>query len=209
MQYQPRLLLLLFLAGIGPAVNAGQDRDNNTAGGLNVSVDLRHRVIIPQILYFRLGSDTMGDVDLVEFNFTPGGAGIGDNQTYSGATSVPIGDGTPIASSTGTLPVQIMANVGSVTLSYDLSDPLGLADGNGNFIAFDEIAVSSADPGAIPAPTLSNAGAGGAISVAVTGNLYGGRVIEQSTTWTFTYLNNQIPSAGNYTGQIRYTVAAP
>mgnify|MGYP001820911504 CR=1 FL=1 len=205
-----RVALLIFaLLGTWPPAHAGQDRDNNTAGGLNVSVDLAHRVVIPQILYFRLGSDTFGDIDLVEFNITPGGAGIGDNQTYSGATSVPIGDGTPITSANGTLTVEIMANVGTVTLSYDLSDPLGLSDGAGNYIAFDEIDVSSADAGAIPAPVLANAGAGGAISVPITGNLYGGLVIQQSTTWTVTYLNTQIPSGGTYSGRVTYTLSAP
>ena len=188
---------------------AGQDRDNNPSGGLEVSIDLRHRVVIPQILYFRLGSDTMGNIDTVTFNVAPGAPGAGNNQSYGGPATVPLGDGTPITSPTGTLPVQIMANVGTVNLSYDLSDPLGLTNGNGDYIPFDEISVTSADPGAIPAPALSNSGAGGAISIPVNGNLYAGRVIQQSTNWTFTYLNNQVYGAGNYSGRVRDTVSAP
>lgn len=185
---------------------AGQSKDNNTSGGLSVSVDLRHRVEIPQILYFRIGSGTFGSVDKVVFDV--GAAGTGNNQTYSGAP-VP-GSGTPIAAtSNGSLYVQIMANVGSLTLNYDLSDPLGLSDGGGTYIPFDEISVVSADPGGLPAPALSNAGAGGGISVPISGNSHGGRVVRRDTTWTYTYLNQQSPAAGTYDGRVTYTLSAP
>ena len=202
------MLCLILLVSPG-LLSAGQARDNSTAGGLNVSVDLRHRVVIPQILYLRIGSDGFGDVDKLNFDVAPGGAGVGNNQTYSGSLSVPIGDGTPISATNGSLPVQIMGNVGSLTLSYDLSDPLGLSDGAGNYVPFDEINVVSADPGSIPAPALSNAGTGGAVSVSITGNLFGGRVVQRSTTWTYTYRNNQVLRAGTYTGSVRYTLSAP
>lgn len=188
---------------------AGQDRDNNVAGGLNVSVDLRHRVEIPQIMYFRVGSDGLGVVDKVQFDARPS-VGNANNQTYSGPTTPALGDGTSIAAtSNGTLPVVIMANVGTMTLSYQLSDPLGLTDGAGRYIPFDEISVISADPGGLPAPALSNAGAGGAISVSITGNSFGGRVTQRQTDWTYSYDNTQTPVAGTYNGSIQYTLSAP
>jgi len=190
------------------AVLAGQSKDNNTAGGLAVSVDMRHRVEVPQILYFRIGSATVGSVDTVVFDVSP--AGTGNNQTYSGALSAPLGSGTPIAAtSNGSLYVQVLANVGSLTLNYDLSDPLGLSDGGGNYIPFDEVSVTSADPGGLPSPALSNAGAGGAISVAINGNFHAGRVVRRDTTWTYSYLNQQIPMAGTYNGRVTYTLSAP
>ena len=64
-------LTLLMTYGPGIAC-AGQDSDNSLAGGLSVSQDLRHRVVIPQIIYFRIGSDTFGDVDKVRFDVNPG-----------------------------------------------------------------------------------------------------------------------------------------
>ena len=189
---------------------AGQRSDNNTAGGLNVAVDLRHRVVVPQILYFRVGSDSFGAVDEVRFDVNPAGVGAGNNQTHSGPNTVPIGDGAVIAAtSNGALPVMIMANVGSLTLSYDVSDPLGLGDGAGNFIPFDEILVASDDPGGLPTPVLANSGGGGANAVNISGNLFGGRVTQRRTTWTYSYANRTVPVAGKYEGTVRYTLAAP
>ncbi len=202
-------LLALLLALCSPAIHAGQDSDNNTAGGLNVSQGLRHRVVIPQIIYFRIGSETFGNVDKVRFDVDPG-AGTGNNQSYSGPLAAPIGDGTGItATGPGSLQVEVQSNVGSVNISYDLSDSQGLADGAGNYIPFDEILVVSGDPGGLPTPLLSNAGGSGAASVPVTGNLYGGRVIRRQTTWTYTYANSTPVRAGTYQGTVRYTVSAP
>lgn len=205
-------VLLLLMAN---SLEAGQDVDNSTAGGLNVSQDLRHRIVIPQIIYFRIGSSTIGSIDEVSFDVNPTGLGVGNQQTYSGSavapiSVTPIGNGTPItATANGTLPVQIMANVGTLTLSYDISDPLGLSDGLGNHIPFDEILVTSADPAGFPTPVLTNAGAGGVNSVNISGNDYGGRVTDRLTDWTFRYANSQVPIAGKYLGRVRYTVAAP
>ncbi len=189
---------------------AGQDTDANTGGGLNVSVDLRHRVIIPQILYFRIGSDASGVVSKLRFNASPGGRTDGNNQSYGGGLPIPFGDGSVIdAEGGGSLAVQIESNIGDVTLSYDLSDPAGLSDGNGNHIPFDEIEVQSADATGLPAPVLTNAGAGGAAAVTIAGNLHGGRVIRRQTQWTYRYKNNEVVAAGTYSGRVRYTVSAP
>lgn len=201
------LVLLLLASG---SLLAGQRSDNNTAGGLNVSVDLRHRVVVPQILYFRVGEDGFGDVDEIRFDVNPAGVGAGNNQTHNGPNVAPIGDGNSIqASNNGVLPVMIMANVGSLTLSYDLSDPQGLGDGAGNFIPFDEILVTSADPGGLPSPVLANGGAGGANVANINGNLFGGRVTQRRSTWTYTYANRTLPRAGKYEGRVRYTLSAP
>lgn len=191
-------------------VFAGQARDNNTAGGLQARVSLKHRVIIPEIIYFRVGSAGFGDVDKVKFDVTPGGLGSGNNQSYSG-TGVPIGDGTVLnATSNGVLTVYLYANVGTINISYAVSNPLGLSDGSGNYIPYSEIDVQSSSPG-LPTPNLDNAGGppGSANSVNVAGNLYGGLVTQRRATWTYKYLNNNVPPAGTYNGKVRYTAAAP
>ena len=105
--------------------------------------------------------------------------------------------------------VQVLGNVGTVTLTYDLSDLQGLADGAGNFIPFDEIDVTSEDPGGLPAPALSNAGGSGAVSVPISGNLFSGRVIRRQSRWTFRYANSAPVRSGTYTGSVRYTITAP
>jgi len=201
------ILVCALVVAIGEQSNAGQSSDSNPAGGFIASVDLRHRVVIPQILYFRIGDVA---IEQLKFRVTSGATRLGSNQSYSGTIPPPVGDGSPItANSGGVIPVSIYANVGTVNLSYDLSNSLGLSDGNGNFIPFDEIDVVSADATGLPAPALQNAGANNNISVPVTGNLFGGRVVRRDTTWTFTYENNTIPSAGTYNGRVRYTVSSP
>lgn len=208
-QVWPRCVSI-FLLLVATSLEAGQDRDTSTAGGLNVSVDLRHRVVVPQILYFRVGSNAIGSIDEVSFDVNPAGVGAGNQQSYTGSAVAPIGDGTPIAATAnGILPVSIMANVGTLTLSYDVSDTLGLSDGLGSYIPFDEILVVSDDPAGLPSPALANAGGGGVNSVSIGGNLFGGRVTQRQSVWTFTYANSLIPKAGKYRGSVRYTLAAP
>ena len=204
-----RIYACILLAFSSPLF-AGQDSDTNTAGGLSASVDLRHRIIIPQILYFRIGNTASGVVSKLRFNASPGGIADGSNQSYGGGLPIPLGDGTVIdAEGGGSLAVQIESNIGDVTLSYDLSDPAGLSDGNGNHIPFDEIDVQSADATGLPAPILTNAGAGGAAAVSIAGNLHGGRVIRRQTQWTYRYKNNEVVTAGTYSGRVRYTVSTP
>lgn len=210
LRYQYLWLSGALLAMLTGTSYAGQSSDNNLNGGLNVAVDLRHRIVIPQIIYFRIGSSRPGDIDKLRFQVAPGGAAAGNNQAYSGSSTPPVGDSTPIAATGGgALNVFIAANVGTLTLTYDLSNPSGLGDGAGNFIPFDEITVVSADPTGLPTPVLANAGAGGAIGVPIVGNQFGGRVISRRTTWTYSYDNNQVVRAGIYQGRVRYTVSAP
>lgn len=201
------LCVCVLALAVGEQPNAGQASDSNANGGFNVSVDLRHRVVIPQVLYFRIGGT---GIEKLSYRVTAGATGTGNNQSYSGTVPPPVGDGTPIAAgSGGVLPVSIYGNIGNVNLSYDLSDSLGLSDGNGNHIPFDEIDVTSANAAGLPAPPLENAGANNSIGVTINGNLFGGRVIRQDTTWTFTYANSTLPLAGTYTGRVRYTVSSP
>jgi len=209
-----RLILLLSCSGLfafdTPTALADDSRDNSVAGGLSVRVRLNHRVVIPEIIYFRVGSETFGDIDKVQFNVTPGGLATGNNQPYSSG-GVPIGDGTVLnATSNGALVVYLFANIGTVNISYAVSNPLGLSDGSGNFIAFSEIAVQSSSAG-LPSPTLDNAGGppGSANSVNIFGNSFGGLVTQRRAIWTYTYLNNTVPVAGTYNGRVRYTAAAP
>ncbi len=116
-QRLPWRVLAVLLCWLPLVATAGQDSDNNTAGGLNASQDLRHRVVIPQIIYFRIGSATFSDVDKVEFQVNPG-AGIGNDQSYAGAVPPALGNGTPIAATGGgALQVEIQSNVGTVNLS--------------------------------------------------------------------------------------------
>ncbi len=190
---------------------ADTDADNKPGNGLNVSVQLRHRIIIPQIIYLRIGSAVPGGVDKVtiDLNNSPD-FNAGNSQSYT-STSAPLGDASPVnATNNGTLVVDVRSNVGTVTISYEVSNTLGLSDGAGNFIAFDQIETISSDTN-LPSPILSNTGgaSGSGITVDINGNLYSGRVINRQATWAYRYKNQVVPLAGTYSGRITYTASAP
>jgi hypothetical protein len=105
-------------------------------------VQLRHRVIIPQIIYLRVGSATPGTVDKVTIDIADSpsftGGTIGNNQSYTGS-GIPLGNSVSIlATDNGTLSVDLRSNVGSVTLGYELDNLSGLSDGAGRFIPYDQ-----------------------------------------------------------------------
>jgi len=190
------------------SVHAGQDADNNPADGLNVSIGLNHQVTIPQILFFRIGAS--GSVEQVEFDLTAAQAVQPNNSQYNG-TALVLGDGTVIdASSNGALDVFLIANVAPIDISYTVSDSNGLSDGAGNFIPYNQIITQSSDAN-LPAPILDNTGGpvGSSNAVTILGNSFGGRVANYQATWTYRYLNQQIPVAGQYSGRITYTASVP
>ncbi|MEM6710431.1 MAG: hypothetical protein AAF648_16765, partial [Pseudomonadota bacterium] len=150
-----------------------------------------------------------GDRTEVRFDVPPTAA-AGNNQTYSGVPVPPLGSGDPVpASSNGVLPVEVIGNVGTLTLTYELSNAAGLQDGAGNSIPFDDFNLDSTDPVGLPAPPLATGGGGGAVSVAVPGNLFSGRVVRRSADWSIEYANSRVLRAGTYTGSVQYTISAP
>ncbi len=202
------LVLALVMPGL---VEAGQDQDNNAGGGLQVDMQLRHRVTVPAILYFRVGSATFDDVDRVTFDLSAGPMFPAGNNNTAASLAVPLGNSTPIdATTNGALAVDVRSNVGTVNVSYAVSDPSGLLGSNGTYLPFEQIETVTSDA-ALPAPVLANAGAapGSAGSVEVLGNLYSGLVVDRQAIWTYRYRNELIPQAGTYDGRVTYTAAAP
>lgn len=185
---------------------AGQDTDggsNTPVGNFSVEMDLNFEINIPAVLYFRVGS-AGATIDEVEFDLESsyGGAGTG---TYNGGFGEP-GSGDPIAATNnGTLLVELRSNVGDIEISATVSNPLGLGNGAGQFIDFDEIDTASDDAG-VPAPVLTNAGGA---PVSVTANLFSGLVTDRTANWTYSYANTQAKTAGVYTGTVTYTASTP
>lgn len=219
-QHQPKrvsfrafggLLLAMIVLASPSGVQAGQVRDTSPANGLNVEIDLRHRIVIPPIIYLRIGSPTPGEVDKVKFDLSDGFT-IGTT-SYTGNTSTfPIGDGNPVAATqNGTLDVDVRGNVGDIAITYEVSNTSGLDNGNGQFIPFEEIQTDSSDPTNLPAPALENNGgaAGSAITVIVPGHLFSNKVVNRQAAWTYTYKNQTTPLAGTYEGRVTYTASVP
>lgn len=185
---------------------AGQVRDTTPANGLNINIALRHRIIIPEIIYLRVGSPT--EISKVKFELQTGFT----SGSYQGAYQSPFGSGNEIsATENGELEVDVRGNVGDIILSYELSSTSGLSNGNGQFIPFDEIKTTSSDTN-LPAPVLKNAGSISSANpetVTITGHLFGNKVVKRQATWTYSYLNTVTPLAGTYEGRVTYTASAP
>lgn len=200
-----------FLSGIilllAVPVLAQTVKDSNLAGGLNLTLQVRHRVVIPKILYFRIGDETTISkvtFDLANSPSFNAASGTGNNQTHNGVN--PLGNGNIIAAtSNGTLVIDLRGNSGDVTLSYTIDNPNGLADGAGHFIPFSEISTSSDNAGLLP-PVLSNAATNTQV---ISANLYSGKVVNKQVNWTYTYQNTLIPQAGTYNGRVTYIASAP
>lgn len=200
------VILLSLFSAYSTVLVAEQDKDNNKNGGLGVSVSLRHRIIIPKLLYFRIGAEVA--ITKVTFDLANNAAfnpsGIGNNHTYNGSNS--LGNSAPVsATSNGSLFVDLRSNVGTVTLSYTIDNTNGLADGAGNFIAYDQISTTSDDIG-LSAPILINAASN---TSTINGNFFANRVIKRTANWVYAYKNEQMPISGTYNGQVTYTASAP
>ena len=202
--------VLLLLAGFAltPEAFATQDRDK-TGPPYSVQVELEYEIVIPRVLYFRVG--TAGNtIDTVEFDVGQTlGAG---NDMVKSTPGLPLGNGAPIAATSsnaggqGVIPVEIRANVGNVSIHTTVSNAQGLVGDNGHFLNYDQIKTDSSDSASFPAPVLANSSIA---PVAIAPSGFGGHVTIRNAEWTYTYLNQTTPAAGVYTGTVTYTATSP
>lgn len=192
--------LCLLAAGL-PATPVSAEQRNDTTNPLNVNARLNFRVVYPRFLSFRVGT-TGAAVNLLDFT----------------VPAAQVGSGTPIAGTGGDagpsgVNVQVVGNNGQVTITpTNNSGGLGIgtgapADGR---INYNQIGTATSVP-QLPAPVLANAG-----GAAVTPTLNSALVTQRTAVWTFSYLNQTIPSAGTYGGagganggRVTYTATMP
>ncbi len=188
-------------------LSAGQARDNSVNANdpnLDISIGLKHRIVIPKILYFRIGSANFGQVDKVTIDLNNSSGFNSGTNAYFGVN--PLGSGLDVAATNnGALQVDLRGNAGTVTLSYQVSSSTGLVNGSATPISYSEISTIS-DNTDLPAPILINAASN---SASVAGNLFSGRVVNRQAVWTYSYKNNTTPTAGTYTGTVIYTASTP
>lgn len=195
-----------------------------TATEATTNVDIC--VIVPEILIFGVGD--VGDA-IAKLSWTVAsadGAGVGNNQTYSGArgaftapapfdtavTAAVVSDGGPGSSATlatANLPVFLFSNNGTdVTITSSTSggptgggtaDALDNADVAGQTIPIADF--TQADGGSISHPPLAT---GSTADTAHTGG-----IVNLADTWSYTYAPSTIPVAGTYEARITYTAAQP
>jgi hypothetical protein len=184
---------LLAVAAIGAMM--GAHAESNIAsgtGGLSAAAKLNFKVVIPKVLFLRVGSGTdfaAGTaVDTVTFSPAAGSLGT----AVTGAT-----DGTGIATGgAGSVAVRLLSTGGGVTVAATSTTPAGLVLA-GNTIPW--TAFSSTSSGSFNAPAV-----GASTPVAATGG-----VVSQTVNWTFSYANSTAFAAGTYDGVVTYTATVP
>lgn len=187
---------------------------NPASSGSAASARLDFTVVIPAVLYLRVGAGNA--------------IGAANNGTVNGLTfTVPganIGDGTPVAGSlasgdlgNGSVTVRVFSNFGT-NVSLNSTTTGQLSNGSGDNIPWTQIAVvSGADPTPIAGftntgiahPTFNNGVAGGAGTATVLAAA--SKLVRQQGQWTFSYSNANVAPAGTYgssianNGRVTYT----
>jgi len=179
------------------------------AGALTARARVDFRIVVPKILYLRVGTGSayptalsnVGTVNLVAFS--PSAATVGNGTAVGGSG----GDLTG-----GVQTAAIISNSGNVTLNATATGALG--DGVGDSIPYTQIstAASALTVGytLLPAPALNN---GTSANVVLTAPAT--KVIRADARWAFSYLNSTMPASGSYggvnlnNGRVLYTATMP
>ncbi len=170
------------------------------SGGGGAAVNLDFQIVIPQFIFFRVGS-AGATVDLIEFTPTADEVANATAGIAATAASGDLGSGTvtvSIVSNTTTVANPVVITETNDTMSS------GLSDGSGNWISYNQINTGT-NNGLLPAPDLSNSNSN---SVSIAPNF--GDITNIQAQWTYTYDNPGTPPvAGTYAGQVTYTAAIP
>ena len=194
-----------------PLVASAASTYTTGTGALTASATVNFTVVIPQVLYLRVGTGsayttgtyaTNATTDLVTFTLAPGTSG---NGTAVAGTGGDLNNGVETAA--------VVSNGGNVTLTATAA-AAGLSDGNGDFIPFSQITTAAtALTGTytlLPAPVLTN---GTSASVVLTASA--AKVVQADAKWTFGYANTAAYASGTYGGAgvnnslVTYTATMP
>ena len=171
------------------AGNAMADSTLTTAAPWEAAARLDFRIVIPSVLYFRVGNAA----SVTELTFSPTTANVGTGAVIS-PTGGDAGPGTGVN-------VELRANRGAVTITATNNVPLGLTTGTAADGYIDLSTISTVSNNAdLDAPALSNGG-----GTTSTPTLSTNKTTQRSAVWTYTYSNSSLPSAGSYTGRVTYT----
>jgi hypothetical protein len=163
-------------------------------GALSANARVDFQITIPRFLSLRVGT-AGAPIDLV--SFTVPAADVG-NATPVAGTGGDVGGGAVTAA--------VLGNGGNVTLQATTGGPIG--NGGAGQIDWTQITTASSNP-SLPAPVLVN-GASAGVAVAATNG-----VVNQTATWTYSYLNSAVIEAGTYGGvntnnsRVTYTASLP
>jgi hypothetical protein len=193
-----------------PLVASAASTYTTGAANLSAAAQVDFSVVIPKILYLRVGTGstyttgaltTVNTVDLITFSPAAGTVG---NSTAVAGTGGDLTGGVETAA--------VLSNSGNVTLVATATG--ALSDGAGDTIPFTQIttaaAVNTASYTLLPAPVLSNG-----TSSTVTLTAPAAKIINADAKWTFSYANSVTPPGGTYGGvntnnsRVTYTATMP
>lgn len=199
------LALLAVIATAAVAGSAHAESNFQTgAGALTATAHLDFQIVVPKILYLRVGAGTNlatnAAVNMLTFTVPPAS----------------VGNGTAVASTGGDLlsgaavTARVIANSGTVTVTT--TTPNMIKDAAGDTISYGQIAlaVSSLTTGTSFTPASMSDGAITTTTIAPVSN-----VVSQDATWTFSYKNQNVVAAGTYGGvnvnnsRVTYTASIP
>ena len=177
---------LLAVAALGAAFAALAESNiaSGAAANLTASARLNFNVVIPRVLYLRVGTGT---------DFTPNPQV--DTETFTAAAGN-IGTGTAIAGIPAGFSARVLSTGGGISLAATGSGT-GLTNPGLAVIPWTQISGTSVGALAVPAVGATNNLA------AVNG------VVAQSGTWSFSYANAATLAAGTYSGVVTYTATLP
>lgn len=171
-----------------------------TIGTGNAVARLDFRIIIPQVLYFAVGTGngTLVDnstVDDVTFDYTGNAADVG------------LGPLSPASTITGaTVTVRALGNNGVITVTS--TNAGALQNATGDTIPWSQITAVS-DVLGFPTPAPS----GAAVPLAITS---GTKITNSTASWTYSYTNSNVVAPGTYgstdgtqNGRVTYTASMP
>lgn len=187
-----RMLMLMTLMHL-PASASRIDCDFYSTSELPVKV----KINIPAFLYFQVG-DVLQTPELT-YDLSSGLPGTGFiNSDPGGHSNL---EPTSISGSDASngVNVTVRANCGQVKLAYSVSDANGLGNGQGAYISYETLSVTSTDSN-LPAPALRNAADTESLVITNQYNL----VTDRSAVWQYRYNNSEFPAAGVYQGTVTY-----
>lgn len=163
-------------------------------GAISANARVDFQITIPKFVALRVGAAGAG-IDLVQF--APAAASVGNSTPV-------VGTGGDLTG--GAVTASVIGNGGNVSLGA--STVAAMSNGSGGTISWTQIGTTSSNP-LLAAPVLAD-GASAPVSVAATGG-----VVNQSSTWTYSYANSVTPAAGTYggvginNGRVTYTASLP
>lgn len=199
--FKATLLATALLAGLPLAAQA-ESQFVTGAGALTANAKLDFQVVIPKVLFLQVGTGTNvannAAIDMI--TFTVPAASVGNSTAVAGT------GGTTGASG---VTARLLGNGGDITLKA--SSVGAMNNGAGDTLSFAQIA-SASNNALLPAPTLvDGAATAGSTATIVATN----KVVNQTATWTYSYLNSVTPAAGTYggagvnNGRVTYTASMP